>query len=67
MALPPVNPEPRGSAVAPLVWAAVVLAFSRSDTCVRVLPVLEVLRGPAGILLAAVAAALVLAARLPSP
>src|SRR6185295_17537396 len=83
MALLPVNPEPRDgepdhgprsagsrdrrSVLAPVVWAAVVLALSRSGACVRLLPVLEVFRGPAGVLLAALAAALALAALLPAP
>ena len=81
MALLPVNPESGGgapdegppsarslpAAVAPLVWAAALLALSRSASAVRVLPVLEVLRGPAGLLLAALAAALSLAAFLPPP
>jgi hypothetical protein len=81
MALLPVNPDPREgapdhgpgkarevpAALAPVVWAAVVLALSRFGACVRLLPVLEVFRGPAGILLAALAAALALAALLPAP
>ncbi|HZM53183.1 MAG TPA: hypothetical protein VFE68_21940, partial [Vicinamibacteria bacterium] len=81
MALLPVNPESRGgtpdpgprrapnllAVVAPLAWAGSLLALSRSAAVVRLLPVLEVLRGPAGLLLAALAAALALAAFLPSP
>src|SRR5678816_2613950 len=81
MALLPVNPESRGgtpdpvpwrapsllAVVAPLAWGGSLLALSRSAAVVRLLPVLEVLRGPAGLLLAALAAALALAAFLPSP
>src|SRR5258708_4648134 len=83
MALPPVNPEgPVGEAdpaahgapgrglrpiVAPLAWAGLVLALSRVDVCVRTVPVFGVLRGPAGVLLLALAFALALAAVLPPP
>ena len=81
MALPPVNPETpggeldpaaraaRGGAfvpiIAPLAWTGVVLALSRAAACVRIAPVLGVLRGPLGLLLLALAAGLALAAALP--
>jgi hypothetical protein len=68
MALPPVNPDLRSGAIlSPLAWAAAVLALSRVPACVRILPVLGVLRGPAGVLLLALAVALALAAALPLP
>jgi hypothetical protein len=71
MALPPVNPEARGRAVgqvlAPLAWAGALLALSRAGACVRAVPALAVLRGPAGVVLLALAVALALAAALPRP
>jgi hypothetical protein len=71
MALPPVNPEARGRAVgqvlAPLAWTGVLLALSRVPASVRIVPVLGVLRGPAGVVLLALAGALALAAALPRP
>ena len=68
MALPPVNPEMRGGAIlSPLAWAAAVLALSRVPACVRTLPVLGVLRGPAGVILLVLAVGLALAAARPAP
>src|SRR5436190_4184127 len=82
MALPSVNPErpalpgptgrvgPRAPAVdigAPLLWAAALLAASRLAALVEVLPVLGLLSGPLGVVLAVVAAAVAAARVLPRP
>ena len=68
MALLPVNPEARVvRIVAPLAWTAGLLALSRAAACVRIAPVLGVLRGPLGLLLLALALGLALAAALPRP
>ena len=83
MALLPVNPETPGGGqdhaprapgrgvlvpiLAPLAWAAGLLALSRVPACVRIAPVLGVLRGRLGLLLLALAGGLALAAALPRP
>src|SRR6185369_6324702 len=68
MARLPVNPEARSGAIlSPLAWTAAALALSRVPACVQILPVLGVLRGPAGVMLLALAVALALAAALPPP
>ena len=83
MALLPVNPEAGGGErdnpartvvgggrvriIAPLAWTAGLLGLSRAAACVRVAPVLGVLRGPLGLLLLALAAALALVPALPRP
>jgi hypothetical protein len=54
-------------AVAPLAWAGAALALSRVPACMRAVPVLGVLDGPAGILLALLAGALAAAAFVPRP
>src|SRR5689334_11895620 len=67
MALPSVNPEGRGRrSAAALAAGAVVLAASRLGFCLRAFPCLGVLRGPLGVLLAVVTAAVALAPWLPS-
>ncbi|HEU0106980.1 MAG TPA: hypothetical protein VFT38_12460 [Vicinamibacteria bacterium] len=68
MALLPVNPEARVlRIVAPLAWTAGLLGLSRAAACVRIAPVLGLLRGPLGLLLVALAVGLALAAALPRP
>jgi len=83
MALPPVNPDAPGGErdnaaravgggvpvriVAPLAWAAALLALSRAAACVRIAPALGVLRGPLGLLLVALGVGVALAAALPPP
>jgi hypothetical protein len=83
MALPSVNPDrndgdrdhPAGArpagrwtgAAVPVAWAATVLALSRVPACVRAVPVLGVLDGPAGVLVAALAGALAASAFVPRP
>ena len=82
MALPSVNPEaPRGErgrtgvadrrgwrpVAAPLAWAAGALLLSRLPACLAVVPALGVLRGPMGLVLAALAAGVALAAAGPRP
>jgi hypothetical protein len=68
MALLPVNPEARVlRIVAPLAWAAGLLALSRVPACIRIAPALGVLRGPLGLLLLALAVVLALAAAFPRP
>ena len=75
MALPSVNPAARAEmpsprvplarAGAPLAWAAGALALSHVSPAARALPVLHVLRGPLGGVLAAVALVVAVAAWLP--
>jgi len=68
MALLPVNPEARVlRIVAPLAWTAGLLGLSRAAACVRIAPVIGLLRGPLGLLLVALAVGLALAAALPRP
>src|SRR5258706_124729 len=68
MALLPVNPEARVlRIVAPLAWTAGLLGLSRAAACVRIAPILGLLRGPLGLLLVALAVGLALAAALPRP
>jgi hypothetical protein len=71
MALPSVNPE-RPRPAPPLVWAAALLGAAHVPALCAALPVLGVLRGPLGLVLAVLAVGLAAAAvlppfRLPSP
>jgi hypothetical protein len=77
MALLPVNPDVGGepdpgtrrtrAVLSPLAWAAALLVLSRLPACVGRLPVLGLLRGPAGVILLALAVVLAAGAVLPSP
>src|SRR5947207_9831766 len=71
MALPSVNrrlgwPVWR-RVLAPLAWAAAIVVAARVPALVRLAPVLDLVRGPLALVLAAVAAVVALAALEPLP
>jgi hypothetical protein len=66
MALPSVNPE-RPRPAPPLVWAAALLGAAHVPALCAALPVLGVLRGPAGVVVLLLAVTIAAAAVLPAP